>query len=100
MCGKDVSEEWLRIKATAKRLRDELVVELEKVGVELAARAGERVQVVKIEVRSDGDGDTGDKSVQSSRKVDCSSGGCKARDCVEGLRVAAQCRREGIPIRI
>lgn len=100
MCGKDVSEEWLRIKATAKRLRDELVVEFEKVGVELAARAGERVQVVQIEVRSDGDGDTGGSQYSPSRKADCSSGAAGPGDCVEGLRVAAQCRREGIPVRI
>ena len=59
MCDKGFGEEWLRIKITAKRLRDELVVECEKVGAELAARARERVQIIKIEVRSDGDGDTG-----------------------------------------
>lgn len=56
MRGKDVGKEWLRIEATTERLRDELVVEFEKIGVELAASAGEGVEVVKIEVCSDGDG--------------------------------------------
>jgi hypothetical protein len=85
VCGKHVSGEWLRFRATAQRVCDELVVEGEKAGVELAARARERVQVVKIKVRSDGDGDTG--GGQYGRQTGCTGGSCG-----QGLRVAAQCR--------
>ena len=50
MRGKDICEEWLRIEGTAERLRDKLVVELEKVDTELAARAGKRMKVIEVEV--------------------------------------------------
>jgi hypothetical protein len=57
MRGKDVGEEWLRIESTAERLRDELVVEFEKISAKLAASAGEGVKVVEIKVHSNGYGD-------------------------------------------
>ena len=43
MCGKDVSEEWLGIEATAERLRDKLMVKFEKIGMKLATSARQGV---------------------------------------------------------
>jgi len=57
--GKNVGEEWLGIEAAAKRLRDKLMVELKKIDTKLMARAGERVEVVEVEVAGDRDSNAG-----------------------------------------
>jgi hypothetical protein len=61
--GDNVGEEWLRVEAAAKRLRDKLVVELKKIGTKLTACAGKRVKIVKVKVVSDRDSNAGRVSI-------------------------------------
>lgn len=66
MRGKDIGKEELRIEATSERLRNELVVKLEKIGMKLAASAGEGVQVVKIKVCRNRDSNSGESQHRCS----------------------------------
>jgi hypothetical protein len=64
--GKDVGKEWLGIEATAESLCDELVVEFEKISMELAARTREGVKVVEVEVVGDRDSNSDNSQYSGS----------------------------------